>query len=59
VQTETGEIMLVEPSPGRLIEVARFRALDGKTWNPPAFAAPILLVRNDLEAAAYEQPVVR
>jgi hypothetical protein len=31
VQTETGEIMLVEPSPGRLIEVARFRALDGKT----------------------------
>ncbi len=59
VQTETGEVVLVEPNPERLIEVARFRALDGKTWNPPAFAAPILLVRNDLEAAAYELPVVR
>lgn len=59
VQTEAGEIVLVEPSPERLIEVARFRALDGKTWNPPALAAPILLVRNDLEAAAYELAVQR
>ena len=59
VQTETGEVVLVEPNPERLIEVARFRAVDGKTWNPPAFAAPILLVRNDLEAAAYELPVLR
>ena len=49
----------MEPSPERLIEVARFRVLDGKTWNPPAFAAPILLVRNDLEAAAYELAVLR
>ena len=40
-------------------EVARFQALSGKTWNPPAFAAPILLVRNDLEAAAYELPMRR
>jgi len=37
--------------------VTRFRALDGKTWNPPAFAAPILIVRSDLEAAAYELPI--
>ena len=56
---QAGEVVLVEPNPERLIEVARFRALDGKTWNPPAFAAPILLVRNDLEAAAYELPVLR
>ena len=54
VQTEGGEVLIVEPNPERLIEVARFQALDGKTWNPPAFPAPILLVRNDLEAAAYE-----
>lgn len=57
VQTESGEVILIEPNPERLIEVARFRALEGKTWNPPAFAAPILLVRNDLEAAAYEMPL--
>lgn len=59
LQTEQGEILIVEPNPERLVEVARFRALDGKNWNPPAFAAPILLVRNDLEAAAYELPVLR
>lgn len=59
LQTEQGEVLIVEPNPERLIEVARFQALVGKTWNPPAFAAPILLVRNDLEAAAYELPVRR
>ncbi len=59
LQTEQGEVLIVEPNPERLIEVTRFQALSGKTWNPPAFAAPILLVRNDLEAAAYELPVRR
>jgi outer membrane protein assembly factor BamB len=34
-----------------------FQALDGKTWNPPAFAAPYLLVRNDVEAACWELPL--
>ncbi len=57
VQTEDGEVILIDPNPERLIEVTRFRALSGKTWNPPALAAPILLVRNDLEAAAYELPL--
>ena len=56
VQTEAGEVVMIDPSPDRLIEVTRFKALAGKTWNPPALAAPILLVRNDLEAAAYELP---
>lgn len=59
VQTEEGEVVMIDPSPERLIEVTRFQALSGKTWNPPALAAPILLVRNDLEAAAYELPVIR
>jgi outer membrane protein assembly factor BamB len=59
VQTEEGELVLVAPSPDRLEEVARFQALDGKTWNPPALAGRLLLVRNDLEAAAYELPVER
>jgi outer membrane protein assembly factor BamB len=57
VQTEEGEIVLVEPSPRQLQERGRFAALDGKTWNPPALAGRVLLVRNDREAAAYELPV--
>ena len=56
VQTEEGEIVLVEPNPSSLTELARFAALDGKTWNPPALAGSVLLVRNDQEAAAYEMP---
>lgn len=57
VQTEDGEIVLVDPSPEALRELARFSALDGRTWNPPALAGRLLLVRNDREAAAYELPV--
>ena len=59
VQTEDGEVVLVRPEPARLVELARFTALDGKTWNPPALAGPWLLVRNDREAAAYELPRAR
>lgn len=57
VQTEEGELVLVDPSPDAYLELTRFQALDGKTWNPPALAGSLLLVRNDREAAAYELPV--
>jgi outer membrane protein assembly factor BamB len=56
VQTEGGEIVLVAPDPSGLKELARFQALDGKTWNPPALAGHLLFVRNDREAAAYDLP---
>jgi len=54
VSTEEGGLVLVELSPGGLQERAQFPALEAKTWNPPAFAAPYLLVRNDKEAALFE-----
>jgi outer membrane protein assembly factor BamB len=56
LQTEDGEIVLLDPSPEGQRELTRFRVLDGKTWNPPALAGRLLLVRNDREAAAYELP---
>lgn len=54
VQAENGGVALVEASPAAHRELARFSALEGKTWNHPALAGPYLLVRNDREAACYE-----
>ncbi len=54
VITEDGELVLVAASPERLQEVARVPALEGDTWNVPAFADGILLVRNTEEMAAFD-----
>jgi outer membrane protein assembly factor BamB len=60
IQCESGEVALVEANPDNHVEVARFQALDDKTWNHPALAGNILVVRNDHEAAAYQlQPVLQ
>ena len=53
VMAEDGEVVLVDPTPEAHVERARFPVLDGKTWNPPALAGDLLLVRNDTEAAAW------
>jgi outer membrane protein assembly factor BamB len=56
VQTEEGELALVEPSPEGRREIALVRIFDGKTWNPPALAGDVLYVRSDREAAAVRLP---
>ena len=53
VLTEEGEIVLVRATPEKLQEVARFSALEGKTWNIPAISDGLLLVRNEVEMAAF------
>jgi outer membrane protein assembly factor BamB len=45
--------VLVEATPEEHRELARFPAIEGKTWNHPAIADGILLVRNAEEMAAY------
>ncbi len=54
IQAESGDLILVEPNPEKHAELARFEALNGKTWNHPTLAGNLLLVRNDQEAACYE-----
>jgi outer membrane protein assembly factor BamB len=54
VLTESGEVVLVKATPQGHEEVAMFQALEGKTWNVPAIADGILLVRNQTEMAAYD-----
>lgn len=52
--TEAGEIVLIDPNPHELKEVAKLSVFSEKTWNPPAFAGEYLLLRNHLEAACLQ-----
>lgn len=53
VTTEQGEVVLLKADPSEHKEVAKFQALDGRTWNVPAIAGGRLFVRNATEMAAY------
>jgi outer membrane protein assembly factor BamB len=57
VQTEPGAVTLVEADPAQYREVARFGALNSKTWNNPALAGEYFITRNDQEAICYRLPL--
>ena len=54
VLSEKGEAVLLEANPKRHVELGRFQALNGKTWNHPVVVGNKLLVRNSEEMACYE-----
>jgi outer membrane protein assembly factor BamB len=54
VLTEDGDVALVNATPAGHQELARFSAIEGKTWNHPVIADGKLLVRNIQEMAAFE-----
>jgi outer membrane protein assembly factor BamB len=53
VLSEKGAVALVEANPEKHQRLARFQALDGKTWNHPVVAHGKLFVRNGAEVACY------
>jgi outer membrane protein assembly factor BamB len=57
VQSEPGDVVLVEATPEGHREVARLAALSEQTWNSPAIAGDKLLVRNAFEAVCYQLPL--
>lgn len=57
VLAESGGVVYVRPNPEEHEELYRWQAIEGKTWNQPAFAHGKLLVRNAEEAACYELPM--
>ena len=54
---ESGEIVLLRPTPEAPNELARLRVFNSKTWNPIALSGDVLLVRNDQEAVCLKLPL--
>ena len=53
ISSETGELVLLAADPTAHRELARFQALQGKTWNHPVVRGDRIYFRNAQEMACY------
>ncbi len=58
LMAESGELLLLQPSPEGPNLRSRFPVFTDKTWNPIALAGDLLLVRNDRLAACLRLPLL-
>ena len=56
VTSEQGDVVLVAAAPDKQTEIAKFKAVEGTTWNHPVLVGNLLLVRNGEEMAAFRLP---
>ena len=57
LMSESGELILLNPTPEAPNELGRLPVFSSKTWNPIALRGNQLLVRNDREAALVTLPL--
>lgn len=57
--SEKGEIVLLKADPSGHSELAKFKAIEGKTWNHPVLIGDQLFVRNSEQAASYRLPLAK
>jgi len=57
ILSEQGEVALVRAQPDKHEELAKIKAMEGKTWNHPVVAHGKLFVRNGETIVCYELPL--
>lgn len=56
VAGEYGDVILLKADPSAHIELSKFQAIEGKTWNHPVVIGDRLYIRNSQEAACFRLP---